>query len=68
MAKFTITTCPNNNSVDISVTDDKEFIDWMMACSFLLHKTAQLSEAGYEKAQELLCKGAMDYKITTEIY
>lgn len=35
---------------------------YMMACEYLLHKTAQKSAAGYEKAMELLVKGAMTYK------
>ena len=52
--------------VDIKIDDDAEFIDWMMACEFLMKKTAQLSSAGYEKALELLCKGSMDYKIIAQ--
>jgi len=39
---------------------------WMCACEYMLHKTAQKSNAGYEKALELLCKGAMTYKDVTE--
>ena len=49
--------------VEISEVDDGyDFKDMMCACEFLLHKTAQLSNAGYEKALDLLCKGAMTYK------
>ena len=65
MAEFTIKTDPENHRVYIT-DNDAEFIDWMMACEFLIHKTAQLSDAGYEQALELLCKGSMDYKMTVE--
>lgn len=68
MAEFVIRTEPENHRVDISIDEDAEFVDWMMACEFLMKKTAQLSSAGYEKALELLCKGSMDYKITVEEY
>ena len=68
MAEFIIRTIPEKHLVDISIDDDAEFIDWMMACEFLMKKTAQLSSAGYERALELLCKGSMDYKITVEEY
>lgn len=68
MAEFTIRTDPENHFVDISINEEAEFIDWMMACEFLMTKTAQLSSAGYEKALELLCKGSMDYKIIVEEY
>lgn len=62
MSEFIILTDPGNKRVDMRVDDDAEFIDWMMACEFLLNKTAQLSPAGYEKAIELLFKGSMTYK------
>ncbi len=65
MADFTIKTDPENHRVDIT-DNDAEFVDWMMACEFLMKKTAQLSDAGYERALELLCEGSMDYKITVE--
>lgn len=68
MAEFVIRTEPENHLVDITTDDDAEFIDWMMACEFLMQKTAQLSSSGYERALELLCKGSMDYKIITEEY
>ena len=59
-----------DGSGKVSIQDaykDKEGIDapfdfWMIACEYFLHKTCQKSNAGYEKAQELLCKGAMEYK------
>lgn len=68
MAEFIIRTEPENHRVDIQVGDDVEFIDWMMACEFLMTKTAQLSSAGYEKALELLCKGSMTYKTLVKEY
>lgn len=51
----------------VTITPDKDDVDddfyfWMCACEYLLHLTAQKSRAGYEKALELLCKGAMTYK------
>ena len=66
MAEFTIKTDPENHSVEIITDEYVEFIDWMMACEFLIQKTAQLSDAGYEQALELLCEGSMDYKKTIE--
>lgn len=68
MAEFVIRTDPENCFVDIQIGEVAGFIDWMMACEFLMHKTAQLSSAGYEKALELLCEGAMDYKIVVQKY
>jgi len=62
MAEFTIKTDTENHSVEIITDEDVEFVDWMMACEFLIQKTAQKSEAGYEKAMGLLCKGSMGYK------
>ena len=66
MAEFIITTDPESSQVEISIDDDAEFIDWMQACEFLLHKTAQQSEAGYEKALELLIKGSMTHKTVVQ--
>ncbi len=48
--------------VTIEASEGAEFKHWMMACEFLLHKTAQMSNAGYEKATELLCGGSTTYK------
>ena len=66
MAEFIIQTKPKQKFVDIVADSNADFIDWMMACEFMLHKTAQLSPAGYEKALELLCNGAMTYKVISE--
>ena len=66
MAEFKIITDSDSSTVFIEADEDVAFVDWMMACEFLIHKTAQLSSAGYEKALELLCKGAMGYKVTTQ--
>ena len=37
---------------------------WMLACEFMLHRTAQMSAAGYERAMELLFEGAKTFRIT----
>ena len=63
-----------NGNGKVSIQDafkDKEGIDapfefWMMACEYFLHKTCQKSNAGYEKAMDLIYKGAMTYKNTTQ--
>lgn len=34
---------------------------WMLACEYFLHLTAQKSPTGYERAHDLLRKGAMTY-------
>lgn len=62
MNRFVIDVESEEKRVSIEADDNAEFIDWMMACEFLIHKTAQLSNAGYEKALELLCKGALTYQ------
>lgn len=62
MAKFIITTDTVNQTVEISVDKDIDFVDWMMACEFFIQKTAQKSSAGYEAAMELLCTGSMGYR------
>ena len=41
---------------------EPEFGYWMMACEYLMHVVAQKSNAGYERAMELLMKGAMTYE------
>jgi len=46
----------HKKEVIISEPNDIEFAELMMACEYLLHKTAQRSKAGYEKALELLVK------------
>ena len=62
MAVLTIQTNTENAKVEIIASSDADFSDWMMACEFLLQKTAQLSNAGYERAIELLVKGSMTYR------
>ena len=44
-----------------SITENN-FRFWICACEYFLHKTAQKSNAGYERAMELLCQGAMTYR------
>ena len=51
-----------DNRVTIESPEDAKFGHWMVACEYLLHKTAQMSAAGYEKATELLCSGSTTYK------
>lgn len=64
--KFEITVeyYPHKNTYARAIisVNDCPFIFWMCACEYLMHKTAQKSNAGYEKAMELLVKGAMTYK------
>lgn len=63
MAKIVITTKQYNDKGEVKVkSDDAEFIDMMMATEYMMHITCQQSKAGYDKGQELLCKGAMTYK------
>jgi hypothetical protein len=59
---FEIRVYPHKKQVTIEAPEKVEFMVWMMACEFLLHKTAQKSFAGYERALDLLQKGAMTYK------
>lgn len=47
--------------VEIETEGELPFGIWMLACEYMLHKTAQFSKAGYEKALDLLCKGSMAY-------
>lgn len=49
--------------VHICETKD-EFKILMMTAEFLTHLVAQKSNAGYEKALDLIRKGAMTYKTT----
>lgn len=50
--------------VHISIDGDTEppFVAWMCAAEYLMHLTAQKSNAGYEGALELLVKGAMTWR------
>ena len=41
---------------------DAPFIYYMCVAEYLCHLVAGKSNAGYEKALELICKGAMTYK------
>ena len=43
---------------------EDEFKALMMTAEFLTHLVAQKSNAGYEKALDLIRKGAMTYKAT----
>ncbi len=43
---------------------DDEFKVLMMTAEFLTHLVAQQSDAGYEKALDLIRQGAMTYKTT----
>ncbi len=46
------------------IEEGKEFKMLMMAAEFLTHLVAQKSNAGYEKALDLIRQGAMTYKTT----
>lgn len=46
------------------VEAEKKFKMLMMSAEFLMHLVAQQSNSGYEKALDLLQKGAMTYKTT----
>lgn len=60
---FEIKVCPHKKQVTITEPEETEFFEWMMACEFLMHVTAQKSMAGYEKALDLLREGAMTYRV-----
>ncbi len=53
-----------DGSGKVSIQGDSEapFKFWMIATEYMMHKTCQKSNAGYEKALELLCKGATTYQ------
>ena len=42
--------------------EDHDFVWWMAACEYFLMLTSRKSNAGFEKAQELLCSGATKWK------
>lgn len=48
--------------VNVAVPDNWSFKRLMMACEYLLWVTAVRSPAGFEKALELLCRGATTYR------
>lgn len=52
----------NTSKVTIEHDEECPFEFWMCACEYLLHQTARRSAAGFERALELLCQGAMNYK------
>lgn len=52
----------SKGQVDVNIPDGTDFVTVMMAAEFMMHLAAQQSEAGYEKALELLVQGAMTYK------
>lgn len=58
-----VTFLPNNKGlVDVYIPDGAPFTSLMMAAEYLMNLTAQKSNAGYEKALELLVQGAMAYR------
>ena len=48
--------------VDIQLPEGLPFGYLMVACEYLLYFTAGRSSAGFEKALELLCEGAMNWR------
>lgn len=56
----------DKSRVEISATKGfKEDYGYLMsACEYLFNIACQRSPSGYEKAMELICKGAMTYKST----
>lgn len=48
--------------VDIERPANVDFKHMMCACEYLMAVTASQSNAGFEKALELLCKGATTYR------
>jgi len=50
------------SKVTIEHEEDCPFKFWMAACEYLLHQVARRSSAGFERALELLCQGAMNYR------
>ena len=65
-AEFRVTVYPSGDfdSAEVRVEcseDEPPFVYWMAMTEYLLHLTAQKSDAGYEAALDLLRKGAMDW-------
>lgn len=48
--------------VEICIPTKWSFEQLMMACEYLMTITASKSKAGFERALELLCKGATTYR------
>ncbi len=56
---------PDGDEARVEIQTDRKdvnFEDFMCATEFLLTTTAKMSGAGYERALELLQKGAMTYR------
>lgn len=64
MAKFIVETDYEGRNVQITMSEDDlpEFHDWMMAAEYLMCVTAGKSDAGFEKALELMCEGACTWR------
>jgi len=62
--KFTIHVGGTDYEAEVIIEplDGDSFEDFMLATEFMMHKMCQRSKAGYERALELLCKGAMTWK------
>jgi len=52
----------NSAEVEIATEEDFQFAHLMCAAEYLCAVAAQESNAGYEKACELIIQGAMTYK------
>lgn len=50
------------SKVSIEHEEGCPFNLWIAACEYLLFRVARGSNAGFERALELLCQGAMSYK------
>ena len=48
--------------VEVELPDKADFGDVMCACEYLMCVVAAKSHAGFERALELLCQGAMTYR------
>ena len=57
---------PDRDSAEVHIETENgyepSFAAWMCATEYLMHLTAQKSNAGYEGALELLVKGAMTWR------
>lgn len=62
MAEFVIQTDLDTKSVRICIEEEPDFVHWMMATEYLMAVTASRSGTGFEKAMELLMKGACAWR------
>jgi len=63
MREFNIKIYDRGNKGEVKIeTNITDFKHWMMACEYLLHKTAQKSNLPYEEATKKLVQGAMTWK------